>query len=60
MWRRFSTAKSYVVIDPMETALIRGSGFVRRGCIRTALNEFGPNFKAGMGGEAVRELLRKY
>ena len=23
------------------------------------LNEFGPNFKAGMGGEAVREILRK-
>jgi len=26
---------------------------------QAALNDYGPNFKAGMGGEAVRELLRK-
>jgi DNA-directed RNA polymerase subunit beta' len=26
---------------------------------QNALNEYGPTFKAGMGGEAVRELLRK-
>ncbi len=50
--------ESYVVIDPMETTLEEGS-VLSEEVYQAALNEFGPNFKAGMGGEAVRELLRK-
>ena len=50
--------ESYVVIDPMETALEEGA-VLSEEAYQAALNEFGPNFKASMGGEAVRELLRK-
>jgi len=50
--------ESYVVTDPMETTLEEGS-VLSEEAYQAALNEFGPNFKAGMGGEAVRELLRK-
>src|SRR3989338_8130225 len=50
--------ESHVVIDPMETSLEEGS-VLSEEAYQAALNEFGPNFKAGMGGEAVRELLRK-
>ena len=50
--------ESHVVIDPMETTLEEGS-ILSEEAYQAALNEFGPNFKAGMGGEAVRELLRK-
>lgn len=50
--------EAYVVIDPMETALEEGQ-VLSEEAYQAALNEFGPNFKAGMGGEAVRELLRK-
>jgi DNA-directed RNA polymerase subunit beta' len=48
----------YVVIDKMETALEEGQVLTEE-AYQNALNEFGPNFKAGMGGEAIRELLRK-
>lgn len=50
--------EAYVVIDPMETALEEGS-VLSEEAYQNALNENGPTFKAGMGGEAVRELLRK-
>jgi DNA-directed RNA polymerase subunit beta' len=50
--------EAYVVIDPMETALEEGQVLTEE-AYQNALNENGPNFKAGMGGEAVRELLRK-
>ncbi len=50
--------EAYVVIDPMETALLE-SQVLSEEAYQAALNEYGPNFKSGMGGEAVRELLRK-
>ena len=50
--------ESYVVVDPMETPLLEGQ-VLSEDAFQTALNEYGPNFKAGMGGEAVRDLLRK-
>src|SRR3954469_17986698 len=50
--------EAYVVIDPMETTLEEGQVLTEE-AYQNALNEFGPNFKAGMGGEAVRDLLRK-
>ncbi len=50
--------EAYVVIDPMETTLEEGQ-VLSEEAYQTALNDFGPNFKSGMGGEAVRELLRK-
>jgi DNA-directed RNA polymerase subunit beta' len=50
--------EAYVVIDPMETNLEEGGVLTEEG-YQEALNKFGPNFKAGMGGESVRELLRK-
>jgi DNA-directed RNA polymerase subunit beta' len=50
--------EAYVVIDPMETPLQEGQVLLEE-AYQAALTEYGPNFKAGMGGEAVRELLRK-
>ncbi len=50
--------EAYVVIDPMETALIEGQ-VLSEEAYQAALNDFGPNFKSGMGGDAVRDLLRK-
>ncbi len=50
--------EAYVVTDPMETTL-EESQVLSEEAYQAALNEFGPNFKAGMGGESVRELLRK-
>src|SRR5437868_8730432 len=50
--------EAYIVIDPMETTLEEGT-VLSEEAYQGALNEFGPVFKAGMGGEAVRELLRK-
>jgi DNA-directed RNA polymerase subunit beta' len=50
--------EAYVVIDPMETTLEEGQVLTEE-AYQNALNEFGPNFKAGMGGESVRDLLRK-
>src|ERR1700734_462398 len=50
--------ESYVVTDPKESGLQRGELLSEEG-YQNALNEFGPNFKAGMGGESVRDLLRK-
>ena len=50
--------EAYVVTDPMETSLEEGK-VLDEEAYQAALNEFGPNFKAAMGGEAVLELLRK-
>src|ERR1051326_4151813 len=50
--------EAYVVIDPIETTLEEGTVLTEE-AYQEALNNFGPNFKAGMGGESVRELLRK-
>jgi len=50
--------EAYVVIDPMETTLEEGQVLTEE-AYQNAQNEFGPNFKASMGGEAVRDLLRK-
>ncbi len=50
--------EAYIVVDPMETDLTEGAVLTEE-AYQNALNEFGPNFKAGMGGEAVREILRK-
>ncbi len=50
--------ESYAVIDPMETTLKEGQ-ILDEGAYQEALNEFGPNFKAAMGGEAILGLLRK-
>jgi len=50
--------EAYVVIDPLETTLEEGQ-VLSEEAYQSALNEFGPNFKAGMGGESVRDLLRK-
>ncbi|MGE0761833.1 MAG: DNA-directed RNA polymerase subunit beta' [Bdellovibrionales bacterium] len=50
--------EAYVVTDPMETSLEEGQVLPEE-AYQNALNEFGPNFKAVMGGEAVKDLLRK-
>ncbi len=50
--------EAYIVIDPMETTLEEGQVLTEE-AYQAALNEFGPTFKAGMGGESVRDLLRK-
>ncbi len=50
--------EAHIVLDPMDTALEEGS-ILNEEAYQAALNENGPNFKAGMGGEAVREMLRK-
>lgn len=50
--------EAHVVIDPMETGLVEGQVLTEE-AYQEAASKFGPNFKAGMGGEAVRDLLRK-
>ncbi len=50
--------ESYLVTDPMDTTLEEGT-VLSEEAYQAALTEFGPNFRAGMGGEFVRELLRK-
>jgi DNA-directed RNA polymerase subunit beta' len=50
--------EAYVVIDPMETGLQEGQVLTEE-AYQSALNEYGPSFKAGMGGESIRDLLRK-
>ncbi|MBL7669449.1 MAG: DNA-directed RNA polymerase subunit beta' [Bdellovibrionaceae bacterium] len=50
--------EAYIVIDPLETTLQEGQ-VLQEEAYQVAINEFGPTFKAGMGGEAVRDLMRK-
>ncbi len=50
--------EAYIVNDPLETALEQGQ-ILSEEAYQNALNEYGPNFKCGMGGESVRDMLRK-
>jgi DNA-directed RNA polymerase subunit beta' len=50
--------ESYIVTDPLETPL-EESQVLSEEAYQNALNEYGPNFKATMGGDAILELLRK-
>ncbi len=51
--------ESYIVIDPKETTLQRGE-LLSEDRYHKAMEEFGDEaFSAGMGGEAVLELLRR-
>jgi DNA-directed RNA polymerase subunit beta' len=50
--------EAYIVTDPMDTSLVEGQ-ILSEEAYQNALSEFGPNFKAAMGGDAIREILRK-
>lgn len=50
--------EAYAVTDPMETTLVEGQ-VLSEEAYQAAREEFGPNFKAALGGEAVLELLKK-
>ncbi len=50
--------EAYIVTDPMETALEEGQ-VLSEEAYQNAINDYGPNFKAVMGGEGIREALRK-
>ncbi|MFO7685811.1 MAG: DNA-directed RNA polymerase subunit beta' [Desulfobacterales bacterium] len=47
---------SYIVVDPKETDLTRGQ-LLTDEKYREALEKYGPNFRAGIGAEAVKEML---
>ena len=50
--------EAYIVTDPLDTPLEEGQ-ILPEEAYQNALGEYGPNFKAAMGGDAVREILRK-
>ena len=50
--------ESYVVIEPGE-APVKAKELLMEDDYRKLTMEFGPDFKAGMGAEAIRELLRE-
>ncbi len=50
--------EAYIVTDPGETTLKEGE-LLTEDKYQAALKEFGGKFTAGMGGEAVRELLKR-
>ena len=50
--------EAYLCIDPMETPLQEGQVLTEE-AYQSSLAEHGPNFKVAMGGEAIREVLRK-
>jgi DNA-directed RNA polymerase subunit beta' len=50
--------ESYVVIEPGE-APVKAKELLSEEDYRRFIMEFGPEFKAGMGAEAIRELLRE-
>ena len=50
--------ESYCVTDAMETPLEEGQ-ILSEEALNKAFEEFGPNFKYGMGGDAILDLLRK-
>src|SRR5437763_12237784 len=50
--------EAYIVTDPGETTLKEGD-LLSEDKYQAALKEFSGKFSAGMGGEAVRELLRR-
>ncbi len=49
--------ESYVVVDPQDTALRRGD-LLTEEKYRQAREEYGDDFVAGMGAEAIRHMLR--
>ncbi len=52
--------ESYIILDPGETPLEQ-KGLLSETQYRKAVEEFGPgSFRAGMGAEAVRELLQDF
>ena len=50
--------EAYLVTDPMETTLEEGA-VLGEEAYQNALNEFGPNFKAVVGGSAILDVLKK-
>lgn len=50
--------EAYLVVDPMDTALEENQ-VLSEEAYQAALTDHGPNFKAGMGGEAILEVLKK-
>jgi len=50
--------ESYIVIDPGDTTL-KEKEVLSEDEYKKRVSEFGTKFKAGMGAEAIRELLRK-
>ena len=47
----------YVVLDPQDTKLKKWQ-LLTQGNHEKALEEFGPHFQVGMGGEAVKEMIK--
>jgi DNA-directed RNA polymerase subunit beta' len=50
--------ESYIVVDPGDTTL-KEKQLLSEEEYKNMISEFGTSFKAGMGAEAIRELLRK-
>ncbi len=50
--------EAYIVTDPMETTLEEGQ-VLGEEAYQAALEEFGPNFVAHIGGDAILEMLKK-
>ncbi|PJA20883.1 MAG: DNA-directed RNA polymerase subunit beta', partial [Deltaproteobacteria bacterium CG_4_10_14_0_2_um_filter_43_8] len=48
--------EAYTVLDPGNTTLLQGE-ILTEDQYQNALDEFGPDFRVGMGGDAVREML---
>lgn len=55
---RVLNCEAYVVVDPVDTPLQVGQ-VLSEEAYQAALDQYGPNFKAGIGGEAIRDLLKK-
>ena len=47
----------YVVIDPLDTPLKKGQ-LLTEEAYEQSLQEYGPHFKAGLGGTAIKELIK--
>ncbi|MBE0426866.1 MAG: DNA-directed RNA polymerase subunit beta' [Nitrospirae bacterium] len=50
--------ESYIVVDPCDTSL-KEKDLLSEEEYKKKVSEYGSRFKAGMGAEAIRELLRK-
>ncbi|HPQ81030.1 MAG TPA: DNA-directed RNA polymerase subunit beta' [bacterium] len=50
--------EAYMVSDPGNTTLTEGE-ILNEQAYREKLDEFGPTFQVGMGGEVVRDILKK-
>jgi len=51
--------EAYIVIDPGDIEQLKAGDLLTEEKYQQALKDHGPRFQAGMGGEAVRDLLRK-